>query len=440
MAERVGGRSYVRRRKFGIKTVLIWAAANSFAGLVIGCAIRLFAEASATPRAIIPISIVFANVVGFAAILAVRFVLPRYSGFPAYVRVPMAVITLVAGGVFGTGLAILVNPFLVLYQMRSAVMVLSLNGILALIVGLITYTYEQMRNQIEREARERGKFENEMRIARDIQTELLPKTFPKIDGIDIFGFSVPARHVGGDCFDVIRIDDHRLAVTIGDVSGKGTPAAILMANVQAAVRALSESGVKASLLIERVNRLVHGYTEESTFITFFYAVLDTRSHELVYVNAGHNPPCVLRANGSREYLETGGLVIGIVPTAEYSAGRAVLSQGDSLVLYTDGVTEATNPNDEMYGEERLEELLVLHRHSPARDIEERVYTSIKDFTAGAAQTDDLTMVIVKIIGGDASTELEEDTDSPRKARDGSSAARGASATGVLRGPVQAQQV
>lgn len=426
-----------RRRRFGLRTLVLWAAANSFAGLVIGCAIRLFAESGATPRAIVPISIVFANVVGFAAILAVRFVLPRYSGYPAYIRIPMAVVTLIAGGVFGTALAILVNPFLVLYQMRSAVMVLALNGILALVVGFVTYTYEQMRNQIEREARERGKLENEMRIARDIQTELLPKTFPKIEGIDIFGFSVPARHVGGDCFDVIRIDDHRIAVTIGDVSGKGTPAAILMANVQAAVRVLSESGVRAAFLIDRVNKLVHGYTEESTFITFFYAVLDTRTRELVYVNAGHNPPCVLRSDGAREYLETGGLVIGIVPAAEYAAGRATLAPGDSLVLFTDGITEATNPNDEMYGDERLEDLLVLHRHAPARDIEERVYTSIKDFTAGAAQTDDLTMVIVKIVATEVSPEFEEEADSPAQARDGSSAARGAPFNGVPRGPVQA---
>jgi len=426
-----------RRRKFGMRTVVLWACANSFAGLVIGCAIRLFAESGATPRAIIPISIVFANVVGFAALLAVRFVLPRYSGYPAYIRVPMAVVTLIAGGVFGTALAILVNPFLVLYQMRSALMVLCLNGLLALIVGLITYTYEQMKGQIEREARERGKLENEMRIARDIQTELLPKDFPSIQGIDIFGFSVPARHVGGDCFDVIRIDDERLAVTIGDVSGKGTPAAILMANVQAAVRVLTESGVEPARLIDRVNRLVHGYTEESTFITFFYAVLNTRSRELAYVNAGHNPPCVLRANGSREYLETGGLVIGIMPSTEYSAGKAKLSIGDSLVLFTDGITEATNPNDEMYGDDRLEELLVRHRHSPAREIEERVYTSIKDFTAGAAQTDDLTMVIVKVVETDRSQDYDNEPGSSRSERDGSSAARGALRAGVPRGPVPA---
>ncbi|MCK5597446.1 MAG: SpoIIE family protein phosphatase, partial [Candidatus Eisenbacteria sp.] len=132
-----------------------------------------------------------------------------------------------------------------------------------------------MRIQIEQEAAERGKLEHEMNIARDIQMALLPKTFPSLPGLDMFAFTVPARHVGGDCYDVIDIGEGRLAITIGDVSGKGTPAAILMANVQAAVRALSESKVPAAELITRVNRLVHGYTEDSVFITFFYSVLDT---------------------------------------------------------------------------------------------------------------------------------------------------------------------
>ena len=270
-----------------------------------------------------------------------------------------------------------------------------------------------------------------MNIARDIQMELLPKTFPRTSGIDMFAFSVPARHVGGDCYDVIDVGEGRLAITIGDVSGKGTPAAILMANVQAAVRALAESKIPAGELIGRVNRLVHGYTEDSVFITFFYSVLDTRTGELIYVNAGHNPPCILRRDGRREYLDAGGLVIGIMPGSEYEVGRVNLGAGDDLVLYTDGVTEATNPDDEMFGEERLEDLLLKHRHSSAREIEEQVYTSIKDFAAGASQADDLTMVIVKMAPDTSTQESTEDPDSPRRAKGGSPAARGASLTYAL---------
>jgi sigma-B regulation protein RsbU (phosphoserine phosphatase) len=210
-----------------------------------------------------------------------------------------------------------------------------------------------------------------------------------------------------------------------------------MANVQAAVRALSESQVPAAELITRVNRLVHGYTEESVFITFFYSVLDTRTGELVYVNAGHNPPCILRADGRREYLDKGGLVIGIMPGSEYESGQATLQAGDDLVLYTDGITEAANPDDEMFGEERLEELLTEHRHASAREIEEKVYSSIKDFAAGASQTDDLTMVIVKIVADAAEDDTIEAPDSPRMARGGPPAARGASATDALWGPATA---
>ncbi len=430
---------YTEPRKLGGRSILLWTLANSLAGLGIGVTIRLFSGGDISTAALIPMSIVFANVVGFAALLAVRFVLPKYGDFPAYVRIPMAVVTLIAGGVFGSGLAILINPIVVLYQMRLALMVVTINGVLALVVGLVTYTYEQMRQQIEREAAERGILEHEMKIARDIQMELLPKSFPDIPHLDIFAFSIPARHVGGDCYDVIDLGDGKLAITIGDVSGKGTPAAILMANVQAAVRALSESGVPAGTLIERVNRLVHGYTEDSVFITFFYCVLDTCTGELTYVNAGHNPPWILRRNGQCEHLTDGGLVIGVMPGVSYEEGQAVLRPGDNLVLYTDGVTEATNLDDDMFGEPRLEEVVLKHRHASAREIEEHVYTSIKDFAEGASQADDLTMVVVKVEQDADSGSTFTNSDSPQEAKGGSSAARGAPDSGALRGPAEAHK-
>jgi hypothetical protein len=426
-----------RPRGLGVRAVWLWALANTLAGLGIGGAILFFAGGEVIARGLIPMSVVFANVVGFAAVLTARFVLPRYSGLHAFLRLPLAALTLIAGGVLGSGLAILVNPLIVLYQIRLGFMVVTVNGVLALVVGLVTYTYERMRREIELEATERGKLEHEMNIARDIQMELLPKSFPKLQGLDMYAFTVPARHVGGDCYDVIDIGDGCLAVTIGDVSGKGTPAAILMANVQAAVRALSESDVPPDELIARVNRLVHGYTEESVFITFFYSVLNLRTGELHYVNAGHNPPCVLRRDGRKDYLDKGGLVIGVMPDSEYEEGRVTLDPGDDLVLYTDGITEATNPSDEMYGQKRLEELLVEHRHDSAREIEEHVYTSIKDFAEGASQSDDLTMVIVKRTIESADKEAADSPDSPRIADGGSPAARGAPFTDALWGPAEA---
>ncbi len=433
-----GNSSQLREaRPFGARAVWLWALGNSLTGLAVGVAIYLFAEGDTAVRGLIPMSVVFANVVGFAAVLTARFVLPKYSGLPVFLRVPLAGLTLVAGGVLGSGLAMFVNPLVVFYQLRLALMVLTINGVLALAVGLVTYTYEQMRTQIERDAADRGKLEHEMNVARDIQMELLPKTFPKLPGLDMFAFTVPAKHVGGDCYDVIDIGEDRLAITIGDVAGKGTPAAILMANVQAAVRALSESRVPAAELITRVNKLVHGYTEDGVFITFFYSILDTRTGQLVYVNAGHNPPCILRRDGSREYLDCGGLVVGVMPNSEYEEGHATLLAGDDLVLYTDGITEAANTEDEMFGEERLEQLLIEHRHASAREIEERVYTSVKDFAAGASQTDDLTMVIVKMTSDSADEETAEVPDSPRIAKGGSPAARGAPATGALWGPATA---
>jgi hypothetical protein len=424
-------------RRLEARTVWLWALANSVAGLGIGAAIRLFAGGDVVSRALVPMSVVFANVVGFAAMLTVRFVLPRYSGFPTSVRIPLAVVSLIAGGVFGSAVAILINPLIVFYQMRYALMIVTVNGVLALAVGLVTYTYEQMRRQIEAAAVVRARFEQEMSLAREIQMDLLPKTYPKIPGLDIFGFTVPARHVGGDCYDVIDLDHGKLAITIGDVSGKGTPAAILMANVQASVRALSETGMPAGTLMERVNRIVCASTDDDVFITFFYCVLDSLTGALTYVNAGHNPPFILRADGTKQELTDGGLIIGVVPGARYEEGFAALGPGDGLVLFTDGVTEATNASDEMYGEDRLDEVITRHRGRTAREIEERVYTSVTSFADGAAQADDLTMVVVKIAGGTTVADPSGGSDSPQEAKGGSSAARGVPHRGTLRGPAEA---
>jgi hypothetical protein len=383
-------------------------------------------------------SVVFANVVGFTAMLTVRFVLPRYSGLPVSVRIPLAVVSLVAGGVFGSALAILINPLIVLYQMRFALMIVTVNGVLALAVGLVTYTYEQMRRQIEAAAVVHARFEQEMALAREIQMDLLPKSYPRVPGLEMFGFTVPARHVGGDCYDVIDLGHGRLGITIGDVSGKGTPAAILMANVQASVRALAETGMPESLLIERVNRVVCASTDDNAFITFFYCVVDSNTGELSYVNAGHNPPFVLRPDGTRTELTEGGLVLGFAPGARYAEGRIALAPGDALVMFTDGVTEATNESGEMYGEARLYDVIAQHRASGPREIEERVYASVTRFADGAPQTDDLTMVVVKMSGGGRTADMNRGSDSPLEARGGPSAARGLPHAGGLRGPAEAE--
>jgi len=426
-------------RRLSLKTVLLWALAASAAGLAVGLAIKVFSGSEGgAARSLIPMSIVFANVAVFAAVLTVRYVLPKMSGFPVYVRFPLAVITLIAAGVFGSGLAILINPLVVLYQVRNALMIVTVNGVVALTIGAITYNYELLRQQIETVVAERSKLEQEMDIARTIQTQLLPTSFPEPPGWDIYGFSVPARQVGGDCFDVIDLGDGKLAITIGDVAGKGTPAAILMANIQAAVRALAESGVEPRQLMRHVNRIAHSYTGDSEFITFFYCVLDTRTGEIRYVNAGHNLPCVLRSDGEKEFLDKGGLIVGIMSDVEYEDAVVSLGPGDSIVLFTDGVTEALNPEEEMFGDERLEGLLVEHRHLGARDIEKRVYTELTGFVAGAAQADDITMVVVKCYAGAAAPAFyEEDSGPPREADGGLSAARGVSSGSHLREPTEA---
>ena len=226
-----------------------------------------------------------------------------------------------------------------------------------------------------------------------IQQRLLPHEIPELDGWTLAVSWQPASGVGGDCFDTIRFGDSRLALSIADVVGKGIPAALLMSNLQAAVRAFATDATGPGALCQQVNRILCGNIAEGRFISFCYCLFDALSGTLTYSNAGHYLPVVIRADGSVERLGLGGPVLGVIADAEYEQSRVRLTSGDRLVLFTDGLTEARNPADEEFGETRLIETAVLHRQCDAHDLRARLAAAVDEFTGGRLQDDATLMVL-----------------------------------------------
>ncbi len=249
-----------------------------------------------------------------------------------------------------------------------------------------------------REAIEKQRLEDELAIAREIQQGLLPKTLPTIPGFDIAAISIPSRQVGGDYYDVIVRSEKEFVVAIGDVSGKGTPAALLMASVQAALRALVPMGLSLPEATARINDLTVMNMSQNKFITFFWGVFNPQKRELRYVNAGHCAPFIIRSDASVERLERGGIILGIMKTlTPYEEDAVVLRSEDLLVLFTDGVSEAMNAEGLEFSEEKLEEILRHNRNSSAQSIIDAVRQELLIHTKGTPQSDDITMVVLKAL-------------------------------------------
>jgi len=236
----------------------------------------------------------------------------------------------------------------------------------------------------------------ELEQAAEIQRRLLPSKAPEIAGFDLAGYNAPCRTVGGDYYDFLTYPDGRVALLIGDVSGKGLGAALLMSSLQARVHVLFDDPELVAAQICRLNRSVAANCPGNCFITFFAAVLDPRTGDLVYCNAGHNAPLLLRCNDEVEPLEATGLPLGIRRDAIYEQNRCRLEQGDVLILFSDGVTEACTPDaDEEFGEQRLVAVVQRKRNDPAASQIEGINAELLSFTRGAAAADDITLVLAR---------------------------------------------
>jgi phosphoserine phosphatase RsbU/P len=258
----------------------------------------------------------------------------------------------------------------------------------------------RLNTQITLEIAEREKRRRELEIAREVQERLFPQSYPSVQGLELAGACRPAAAVGGDYYDFVPLEAGRLGVAIGDISGKGIPAALLMATLRAFLRGQTVRG-RADLasLIADLSGLVYESSASNRYATFFYAEYDPASRRLVYVNAGHNQPVVLRGGASSPAevvrLDAGGPVIGLLPECDYTQGEVQLGEGDLLVAFTDGVSEAMNAAQEEWGEAQLLPVLQQIRCEPPAVVIERVMAAADAHVAGAPQHDDMTLVVVK---------------------------------------------
>jgi sigma-B regulation protein RsbU (phosphoserine phosphatase) len=246
-----------------------------------------------------------------------------------------------------------------------------------------------------RETVEKKKLEKELELAADIQRRLLPATLPAVAGYDVAANTRPARHVGGDYYDAILRADGRIVYCVADVSGKGIAASLLMSNFQASLRALLSSGVPLVEVVTRMNNLMHASTAANKYVTAIFMDVDPASGHARVVNAGHNDGVILRADGTAERLKAGGLAVGLMPGRAYTETEWQLAPGDLVALYSDGVTEANDPDENEYSIERLIELLREKRTESADEIVRATYGSVDAFADTAPQYDDITMMVVR---------------------------------------------
>jgi sigma-B regulation protein RsbU (phosphoserine phosphatase) len=258
----------------------------------------------------------------------------------------------------------------------------------------------RLASAVALEIAEREKMNREIEIAREVQQRLFPQNLPPMPGLDYWGACRPAQGVGGDYYDFVPLAGGSIGIAVGDVSGKGIAAALLMASLQASLRGQAlQHGGDLTRVMANVNRLVYDATPPNRYATFFYAQYEPDAHRLIYVNAGHNPPVILRRLDGEIHvirLETGGPVIGLFREAPYQQGSLKLEPGDILVGFTDGISEAMNSQDEEWGEERLLPALQLYADQSAAEIIPSVMAAADIFVDGAPQHDDMTLVVMKL--------------------------------------------
>lgn len=247
-----------------------------------------------------------------------------------------------------------------------------------------------------KEALEKQRLEKDLELAKKIQRNLLPSKLPIMKNFEIAAYNKAARQVGGDYYDAIRLDDDRVLICIGDVSGKGAQAALLMANLQAFLQSISKQNNDLITASNLLNDLVSENTSDGRFITFFWGVLNDKTNEFESVNMGHNPPLLIR-NGEITKLKLGGMLMGVMPTiTPYNSEINRLETDDILIMFTDGITEAMDEENIEYSDEKLEELSATLSSMSADEILQTILTDVRKFTHGIEQSDDITALVVKV--------------------------------------------
>jgi serine phosphatase RsbU (regulator of sigma subunit) len=243
---------------------------------------------------------------------------------------------------------------------------------------------------------EKRRLEEELSIAKRIQKTFLPRKKPQVPGFDISGINIPSEEVGGDYYDFIPINENQMGIVIADVSGKGIPAALIMASVRAGLIAEIRNNYAIRSIMAKVNNLLFESTASDIYVTAVYGVLDPKNRIFTFSNAGHNAPILRRADGEMKYLIEGGMALGMFENSKYEERPLGLSPGEIIVFYTDGVTEAKNDGQEEFGTRRLKQVIDDSHQLGARQIRENIYEAVKKFTGVSHQEDDLTMIVFKV--------------------------------------------
>lgn len=262
-------------------------------------------------------------------------------------------------------------------------------------VGSLIIAFALMNLLVLLEVADRLSLKDDLEVARDIQQAMLPSGVYEAPGVETFGISRPANTVGGDFYDILPLGDGRVVVAVGDVAGKGSPAALLMALLLAMLRTLVDERLEPSDLVTRLNVQVSRHAPGTRFITLLYAVFDTRSGELTYVSAGHMPPLLLRSDGTSTRLTEGGIALGMFPHSAYTTGRVMIRPDEVLAIYSDGITEAENPSGRPFDEAGLEAVLVAHRSEALGSIGSAVLRAVEQYSADSRIADDLTILLLR---------------------------------------------
>lgn len=242
--------------------------------------------------------------------------------------------------------------------------------------------------------------QNELDVASKIQQGILPTSFPEGEGFEVYGNMAPARNVGGDFFDVVLLENGRLGLAVADVSDKGVPAALFMMSSRTLLKGAAIGRGAPGEVLSEVNELLTEDNEAFMFVTVLYAVFDPDTGTLIYANGGHNNPLLVHADGTSEELAmTGGIALGVMPGLEYRESDVILAEGDSLILYTDGVSEAMNAEEEEFGLDRLMQVFAKNPPTSARSTNEAILQAVYDFAGETPQSDDVTCLVLQRVGG-----------------------------------------
>jgi sigma-B regulation protein RsbU (phosphoserine phosphatase) len=276
-------------------------------------------------------------------------------------------------------------------------------------VGKLAVAFDFMKDSLKQYIKDltettaaKERIESELKIARDIQMGMLPKTFPPFPQrkeLDIYAMIEPAKEVGGDLYDFFFLDEDHLCFAIGDVSGKGVPAALFMAITMTLLKTKAGEEMSPSAVLTRVNHDLSQDNPYSMFVTIFLGVLNVRTGKLAYSNGGHNPPWLLHHHGDVLCLQgSGGAALGAIEDVVYQPQDMFFQKGDTLFLYTDGVTEAMNEKEELFGDGRLQGVLLTLKESPVEALVDGVMNEVKGFSKGVPQSDDITMLVLRYLG------------------------------------------